>query len=462
LAELHRILVPGGLAILAVPVIEGWDNSYENPAISTPGDRLLHFGQEGHLRRYGRDVRERIRSAGFFLAEFVASGDECADFALQPGERLFLARKPLKQNRVSREFAKIIASAPGRIDVGGRLDLPRYFFQFAAGEIGTTNIAISLRTTITYVNNQTDDIIVRDGQREESGCVQHEPANTALPYFWRAIHHFGAPGGIYTIHTQIPPQSGLGGSSAFVLALLGILASCKGDLLEGDDDKNRLLILAYLFENAIGSTSAGFQDYSASMWGNAHIWSWGAALSQRSLISTGEPICSPLERHLFDGRILVAFTGESHVSNRLGSGVGFELTPKERLLWLRVGQLGKRIGMLLRDRAWHEIASAIREEREVWLEVSGEQMSPKVQALIAAADACGVGSRFSGIPSGGTVWAIGSCASLVELRERWVDISANWQRAFIRTVRIDTGLELICDPSPVSELRPRGAVSLRG
>jgi D-glycero-alpha-D-manno-heptose-7-phosphate kinase len=368
---------------------------------------------------------------------------------------------PPSEDQVPQEFGTIIASAPGRIDVGGRLDIPRYFFQFAAHEVGTTNIAINLRTTITYVNNHSDDIIiVRDGQREESGCVRHEPANTSLPYFWRAIRHFGASGGVYTIRTQIPPRSGLGGSSAFVLALMSILARCKDSLLENDDDKNRLLILAYLFENAIGRTSAGFQDYSASMWGNAHFWSWGATLSQGSFISTGKRICSPLERHLFDGCILVAFTGEPHLSNRLGSGVGFELTMKERLLWLRVGELGKRIGMLLRERAWHEIASAIIEEREIWLEVSGEQMSPKVQALIAAADACGVGARFAGIPSGGTVWALGSCASVVELRQRWDDVSANWQSACVLNTSIDSGLELICNPAPVSELRPSDAASL--
>jgi SAM-dependent methyltransferase len=57
LREVHRILRPGGLALLQVP----WD-----PAL----DRTEEYGapreeEEGHVRRYGRDVAERWASAGF-------------------------------------------------------------------------------------------------------------------------------------------------------------------------------------------------------------------------------------------------------------------------------------------------------------------------------------------------------------------------------------------------------------
>jgi len=93
IGELHRILSPGGLAVLAVPIVEGWDNTYENPKITTPEDRLVHFGQEFHLRLYGRDFRERLTSIGFTLAELVGEGPDCAQYSLIPGERIFLATK---------------------------------------------------------------------------------------------------------------------------------------------------------------------------------------------------------------------------------------------------------------------------------------------------------------------------------------------------------------------------------
>ncbi len=70
LAELFRVLRPGGLAILAVPIIEGWDKTYEDPSITTAQGRRINFGQDDHVRVYGRDFRDRVRAAGFTLSEF--------------------------------------------------------------------------------------------------------------------------------------------------------------------------------------------------------------------------------------------------------------------------------------------------------------------------------------------------------------------------------------------------------
>jgi SAM-dependent methyltransferase len=94
LRELHRILKPGGTLIVMIPVIEGWDKTYENPAVVTPTERDIHFGQWDHVRYYGRDVRERIRQVGFALEEYAARGADCVEYGLLRGERIFLARKP--------------------------------------------------------------------------------------------------------------------------------------------------------------------------------------------------------------------------------------------------------------------------------------------------------------------------------------------------------------------------------
>ena len=94
LAELFRLLRPGGMAILAAPVIEGWARTYENPAIQSPRDRKVHFGQEDHVRLYGRDIRDRIRAAGFALSEFVAEEPDVLTHGLMRGEILFIAQRP--------------------------------------------------------------------------------------------------------------------------------------------------------------------------------------------------------------------------------------------------------------------------------------------------------------------------------------------------------------------------------
>ena len=93
LREIYATLRPGGLAIIMVPIVEGWATTYENSQIVNEADRLRHFGQEDHVRLYGRDLRDRIRDAGFDLEEFSGSPAECLRMGLSPGETVFLARK---------------------------------------------------------------------------------------------------------------------------------------------------------------------------------------------------------------------------------------------------------------------------------------------------------------------------------------------------------------------------------
>jgi SAM-dependent methyltransferase len=92
LREIHRVLKPGGAVLIMLPIIEGWAVTYENPAVKTPRERMRHYGQSDHLRYYGADVRDRIRAAGFALEEFTAQGEDVLTYALQRGEKLFIAR----------------------------------------------------------------------------------------------------------------------------------------------------------------------------------------------------------------------------------------------------------------------------------------------------------------------------------------------------------------------------------
>ena len=97
LAELYRCLAPRGTAAISVPLVDGWPETYEDPAISHgPSDtaRQLHYGWPDHLRFYGRDLRQRIAAAGFELSEYAASGAQTALHGLVPGETIFLAHKP--------------------------------------------------------------------------------------------------------------------------------------------------------------------------------------------------------------------------------------------------------------------------------------------------------------------------------------------------------------------------------
>lgn len=92
MAELYRVLRPGGQAVLTVPMIEGWDVTHEDPGLDAD-QRRLQYGDASHLRFYGKDLRDRLRAPGFTLTEFCATEPDVSRHALHRGERIFVARK---------------------------------------------------------------------------------------------------------------------------------------------------------------------------------------------------------------------------------------------------------------------------------------------------------------------------------------------------------------------------------
>ena len=65
LAELRRVLRPGGWAAVLVPVDHDREQTYEDPAIVTPQQRVSAYWQHDHVRLYGRDITARLAAGGF-------------------------------------------------------------------------------------------------------------------------------------------------------------------------------------------------------------------------------------------------------------------------------------------------------------------------------------------------------------------------------------------------------------
>lgn len=65
--EFCRVLKPSGWAILLVPI--SVKQTFEDPSVVDPAERLRLFGQEDHVRRYGPDYVNRLQEAGFNVSE---------------------------------------------------------------------------------------------------------------------------------------------------------------------------------------------------------------------------------------------------------------------------------------------------------------------------------------------------------------------------------------------------------
>lgn len=68
--ELYRVMKNGGWGIMQVPQDLSRDKTYEDPSIIAPEEREKHFWQKDHLRLFGKDYPDLLRSAGFAVKEF--------------------------------------------------------------------------------------------------------------------------------------------------------------------------------------------------------------------------------------------------------------------------------------------------------------------------------------------------------------------------------------------------------
>lgn len=96
--EILRVLKPGGWAIIQVPFFPPLpDETFEDPSITRTSDRMKKFGQEDHVRLYGKDYKQRLERCGFEVLEdnFVEFLDAeiIKRFAL-PKEEIYFCSKP--------------------------------------------------------------------------------------------------------------------------------------------------------------------------------------------------------------------------------------------------------------------------------------------------------------------------------------------------------------------------------
>jgi len=96
--EILRVLKPGGYAILQVPADFNREKTFEDNTITDKKERTRIFGQYDHVRVYGKDYLEIIKSAGFiidapnYLDEL--SPDIKTRFSLYINEFMYAFRKP--------------------------------------------------------------------------------------------------------------------------------------------------------------------------------------------------------------------------------------------------------------------------------------------------------------------------------------------------------------------------------
>ena len=97
LKEIHRVLRKGGWGIIQVPLDQDRKETFEDDSITSKKERTQIFGQYDHLRIYGLDYFDLLRSIGFVVEPIPyasqLSDSEIDKFRLQKEEILPIVRK---------------------------------------------------------------------------------------------------------------------------------------------------------------------------------------------------------------------------------------------------------------------------------------------------------------------------------------------------------------------------------
>ncbi len=96
--EIYRVLKPGGFAILQVPFFNPIPEiTLEDPSITDPREREKAYGQDDHVRKYGKDYTKRLEHAGLtaIADPFVTTLSEEIQnkFGLAKGEIMYIGKK---------------------------------------------------------------------------------------------------------------------------------------------------------------------------------------------------------------------------------------------------------------------------------------------------------------------------------------------------------------------------------
>ncbi len=90
--ELYRVLKKGGFGIFQIPQDVSKEKTFEDNSITDKKERAKIFGQYDHVRVYGRDYFDKLRSVGFTVDEIdytkKISTEKIEQFCLMKGEIL--------------------------------------------------------------------------------------------------------------------------------------------------------------------------------------------------------------------------------------------------------------------------------------------------------------------------------------------------------------------------------------
>lgn len=309
---------------------------------------------------------------------------------------------------------RVDSTAPARLHCGGSTDHRLTGLLCRLWRPVTTNIAIDLRARVRLSSYEPGRVRVQiDKVGEREFAAPHMPFTGPFALISALVCHLGVHGLGIDVATDFPFESGLGGSGAVAIALIGAVLAALNKGVPVVRDFPRLMRTAHSIEDAL-FRNTGMQDQAAALYGGANKWEWqyGDRLGFRR--SALLPDAAPLSEH-----VLVAYSGRPHEETRTGSRLidKFKETTAIELLVAISEEARKFAACIKRGNyaAAGECLSAEYDLRSTLLPVN----RPEDLELIELARDGGCGVSVTGSGGGGCIWAIGEKHDISQVREKW-------------------------------------------
>ena len=336
------------------------------------------------------------------------------------------------------EARPIEASAPCRIDMGGTLDIPTFYYPLHHLNPSTFNIALALRTRVRLLPYRRGSIKISSrGFKDAEFPADAAPFDHPMGLMFAAAAYFNAGGVHIDIESESPPRSGLGGSSVAAVALIAAL----GKLLSRDSspqsfNRRYIALLAYKLEETVAGVPCGSQDQLAAAYGGVHVWFWQGRPGQSHF---QRKIAIPKRYHKgLERRLLLAYCGKPHVSGDInGKWVQQFIGGKHRAIWQEIIDHTHQFTTALVNRDYHQAAISMNRETALRRQMTPEVLDSVGVQLVESAMQNLCGARFTGAGGGGCIWALGARENIDRLKPLWEEILSTRKEAHLLDARID-------------------------
>jgi D-glycero-alpha-D-manno-heptose-7-phosphate kinase len=338
------------------------------------------------------------------------------------------------------ESETIEASAPCRIDMGGTLDIPIFYYPLRHLSPCTFNIALALRTRVRILPYARDMVRISSGGIDDAEFRRGStPFKHSLGLMFATAAYFNAGGVHIEIESSSPPRSALGGSSAATVALVAAFLKLIRQHSEKDNAPNRrkIALLAYKIEETVAGVPCGIQDQLAAAFGGVNVWHLQAD-PERSVFKKKVMVNKSFYKK-FEEHLLLAYCGVPHESKDInGQWVRQFLAGNYRSHWTEIIECTQIFVDAIAGRDFRQAVSCMRREMNLRREMTPEVLNDVGEALVDMAEKNDCGARFTGAGGGGCIWALGCTENIDRLKKVWEETLSTTEEGRLLDAKIDS------------------------